>query len=125
MEKRFSKEPPKILIVDKCKEEAIRLSRLFESSFERPELLITGLGKKGIELTKTENPDVIILDPKLPDMSVLEFLKSIRSFSKCPVIIITTMAKVSYTKAIQAQIDDCDAKSSFRPRLLEKLRAFS
>ncbi|PKH45093.1 DNA-binding response regulator [Dehalococcoides mccartyi] len=53
------------------------------------QIVRTQLGKEGIELAETEAPDFIILDLGLPDMSGVEVLQEIRSFSKVPIIVLT------------------------------------
>jgi two-component system, OmpR family, KDP operon response regulator KdpE len=47
-------------------------------------------GGAGLHATVRIRPDLIILDPALPDMSGLEFLNVIRSWSDVPVIILSS-----------------------------------
>ena len=52
-------------------------------------------GEKGIEMTKKEKPDLIIMDIKLPDIDGLEVTKRIRKikgFEKTPIIAVTSYA---------------------------------
>ncbi len=52
-------------------------------------------GKKGIEMTEKEKPDMIIMDIKLPDIDGLEATKRIRKikgFEKTPIIAVTSYA---------------------------------
>jgi len=47
-------------------------------------------GEKGIELVKGENPNIILLDLRMPVMDGVETLKRIREFNKdVPVIVIS------------------------------------
>lgn len=78
----------KILIVDD--EEAIRglFSELFEKEGYRTNTCATG--EETLELLKKENFDVVLLDIKLPGISGLEVLKSIRdNYKNLPVVMIT------------------------------------
>lgn len=48
-------------------------------------------GEEGIELAKTSNPDIILLDLRMPGMGGLDVLKKIREDSKAtPVVMLTT-----------------------------------
>jgi two-component system KDP operon response regulator KdpE len=46
-------------------------------------------GKAGLNAAVHDRPDLIILDPALPDMSGIEILNSIRSWSDVPVIVLS------------------------------------
>jgi two-component system KDP operon response regulator KdpE len=46
-------------------------------------------GKQGLSEVATRSPDIIILDLGLPDMDGIDFLKSLREWSKIPVIVLT------------------------------------
>jgi two-component system, OmpR family, KDP operon response regulator KdpE len=46
-------------------------------------------GSKGLNAVAHIRPDVIILDPALPDMSGIEVLQTIRSWSNAPVIVLS------------------------------------
>ena len=52
-------------------------------------------GKEGLELIKSLNPDIIILDIQLPDMNGTEIcreLRKIESFEITPIIAVTSFA---------------------------------
>lgn len=51
----------------------------------------TFTGKDGIECARKENPDVVLLRLKLPDMDGLQVFKSIDKLEPRPITIITTM----------------------------------
>ena len=46
-------------------------------------------GLVGIELMRTHNPDVVLLDLMLPSLSGLDVLRTLRTISSVPVIIVT------------------------------------
>lgn len=48
-----------------------------------------GSGSEGVALVKGVMPSLVILDLMLPDMSGFEVLKSVRTFSNVPVIVLT------------------------------------
>jgi len=49
----------------------------------------TPFGHKGIDMVKSEAPDIVILDLGLPDMSGFEVLRQIREFSRVPILVLT------------------------------------
>lgn len=58
-------------------------------------VLMTGNGTRAIELSKSELPDLIILDMRLPDLSGLEVTEAIRNdvqISGIPILMITGLS---------------------------------
>ena len=79
---------PKILVIDD--EQGIR--NLLDTLFRRKgyDVILSANGQKGLELFRREQPDVIVLDLKMPGMDGLTVLQQIRSLDpKKPVIILT------------------------------------
>ena len=79
---------PTLLVID----DEPAILHAFRRVFREPDvtLLTSGAALAGIELVRSQSPDVIILDVHLPDLSGLEALRRIRELdSKVPVIIIT------------------------------------
>ena len=78
----------KILVIDD--EQGIR--NLLDTLLRRKgyDVILSANGQKGLELFRREQPDVIVLDLKMPGMDGLTVLQQIRSFDpKKPVIILT------------------------------------
>ena len=64
--------------------------------------VITGSnGQEAVELTKSENPDLVVLDVMMPVMDGLTACSRIREFSDVPIILLT------------AKVDDMDKLMGF------------
>ncbi|MGI6094499.1 MAG: response regulator [Lachnospiraceae bacterium] len=85
--------------------------------------IISKTGEGALALTKSHCPDIILLDLGLPDMDGMEALKSIRSWSSIPIIIIS--ARHQETEKVQALdlgADDYITKPFGTKELLARIR---
>jgi len=82
---------PKLLIVDD--EENVRYSLERGLRSEDLEILTVGTGREGIEQVTQFQPDTVLLDVRLPDMSGLEVFAEIQQLdARLPVILMTAYA---------------------------------
>lgn len=77
----------KVLVID----DDILLIRLVEHNLSRAEIEVIKAytGYEGISLVRTEQPDLVILDIVLPDISGWEVLERIRQISRVPILMLT------------------------------------
>jgi CheY-like chemotaxis protein len=84
-------------------------------------------GKQGIEMARSEAPDLILMDMSLPVVDGWEAtrqLKSTPETQSIPVIALTAHAMAGdREKAVAAGCNDYDIKPIELPRLLEKIEA--
>jgi DNA-binding response OmpR family regulator len=75
---------PKVLVIDD-EENVCELITLY---FEKAgyEVVCTGDGSEGIDMVRTQKPDITILDLMLPGMDGLDVCKEIRKTSNVPLI---------------------------------------
>lgn len=81
----------KVLIIEDDQDVIDTIALSFQVGWPGVELITTGEGKKGISMVESQNPDIIILDLGLPDISGFDALRMIRSFSNIPIIILSAM----------------------------------
>ena len=79
----------KLLIIEDDAEIVTAISLAFRFYWPDVELFSTHLGSQGIELTRKEEPDAVLLDLGLPDITGFEVLQQIRRFSEVPILILT------------------------------------
>ncbi|MEB3283291.1 MAG: response regulator [Lyngbya sp.] len=89
------------------------------------EVLIAVDGSEGVELSRSHQPDIILMDMSLPVMDGWQATREIKSYAKThniPVIALTAHAMAGdREKCIAAGCDDYDTKPVEFPRLLEKI----
>ncbi|MFH1147345.1 MAG: response regulator [Pseudomonadota bacterium] len=107
----------KILMVDDDVDFCSAVKLLLES--KAYEVILAHDGKEGLEKTRTERPDLVILDVMMPKMNgydVCVVLKADSELCRIPVILLTAvdqaMFKTTYTKqmGLMTEADDYIAK---------------
>ena len=114
---------PKVLLVEDNETNRDMLSRrLARRGFE---VLMAIDGEQGVEMAKTEMPDLILMDMSLPVLDgwgATRLIKAEASTRPIPLIALTAHAMAGdREKALQAGCDDYDTKPIELPRLLEKI----
>lgn len=79
----------KVLLIEDSLEIINTITLTLKLRWPEATLLTTTEGLKGVELVRSDPPDIVILDVNLPDIDGFEVLKRIRSFSQIPVIMLT------------------------------------
>ena len=116
----------KILIVEDNEMNRDMLSRRLErKGFE---VVMAEDGAKGVEMSKSENPDLILMDLSLPVMDGWEATSTIKadgSTKNIPIIVLTAHAMAGdREKALEAGADEYDTKPIDFKRLLGKIKDF-
>jgi len=81
-------------------------------------------GLAAVTLTASEQPDLIILDVRMPEMDGWEACRRIREFSTVPIIMLTALGEESdKIKGLDAGADDYVTKPFSAQELLARVRA--
>jgi len=116
----------KVLIIENDQGIVEAISLAFQIRWPEAKLISTHLGEKGIELAESENPDVVILDLGLDDISGFEVLKQIRLFSAVPILILTVRVdEADIIKGLEWGADDYVTKPFRQLELLSRIRALT
>ena len=89
------------------------------------EVVVATDGKQGIEMSESEQPDLILMDMSLPVLDGWEATRQIRASKNqsVPIIALTSHAmKGDREKALEVGCDDYDVKPIDFQRLLEKIQ---
>ncbi|MFZ0546784.1 MAG: response regulator [Candidatus Promineifilaceae bacterium] len=120
-----SSVPPRILIVDDSTDNRLLLAS--QLKMHGYEILQAEDGLEGIETTKREMPDLILLDVMMPKMSgfeVCSYLKSQPDTTHIPVIMVTALRDVQYRiQGIEAGADEFLSRPHHREELLVRVRS--
>ena len=81
-------------------------------------------GQAAVELAASEEPDLVLLDIKMPILNGYEACRRIREFSSVPIIMITAMAEESdKVRGLDLGADDYITKPFSVPELLARVRS--
>jgi len=115
----------KILVVD----DDIHATTLFETLFSAKgfEALIVNDSETAVDVARSENPDLIILDLMMPAPNGFEVCRKLRAepeFSNTPIVIFTAMGdKESKEAALEAGADEFLTKPFRVEDLMQRIRA--
>ena len=112
----------KILIVDNDKEFCAYLSDLMSENQYEP--LVVHTGDEAMSMITSHCPEMILLEQDLPDMDGIKILKSVREWSKMPIIILSRRtAEEDKVLALDSGADDYVAKTCGTQELLARMRS--
>ena len=116
----------KILIVEDNEMNRDMLSRRLER--KGYDVVMAEDGQKGVDMSKSERPDLILMDLSLPVMDGWEATSTIKSdenTKNTPIIVLTAHAMAGdREKALEAGADEYDTKPIDFKRLLGKIKDF-
>jgi len=105
---------PSVLVV----EDEAKIRDVLRSYLEHDgmSVLTTGSGAEAIQLARTANPDLILLDLRLPDIPGEEVAREIRATSQVPIVILTAKTEATdRIRGLELGADDYVTKP-FSPR---------
>lgn len=117
-EQIMNKKKNVLLIADRDKTSQKMLSLfLDEAQFK---LVDCATGKQAIQLCVSLHPDLVLLDPDLPDMDGVDIIKALREWSEVPIIIIS---KDTDNESVIACLNEGASDYVFKPFNADVLKA--
>ncbi|HVN11691.1 MAG TPA: response regulator [Kineosporiaceae bacterium] len=90
------------------------------------EVFTATTGAQALKAAATSHPDLVILDLGLPDMDGVEVVRSLRSWSPVPIVVLSgRMNSAAKVHALDAGADDYVTKPFSVEELLARIRAVS
>lgn len=112
---------PRILVIDD-EQQILRALRTILSQQDY-QVTATGTGEEGLALATATQPDIIILDLGLPDISGVEVCQQLREWSDLPVIVLSAHdSEAEKVAALDAGADDYLTKPFGVDELLARVR---
>lgn len=112
----------RVLVIED--EESFRDAMKFMLSREGFDVILAPNGAVGIKLFDSSNPDLVLLDLMLPEVSGTEVCKYIRSKSKTPVIMLTAKdTEIDKVVGLELGADDYVTKPFSTRELLARIKA--
>ncbi len=88
------------------------------------EVIVAKDGRAAVELAASEEPDLVILDIRMPDIDGYEVCRQIRQFSGVPIIMLTALAQdTDKVKGLDLGADDYVTKPFSAEEMLARVRA--
>jgi two-component system KDP operon response regulator KdpE len=113
--------PSKILIIED--EPTMRKFLRTSLAAEGYRLVETSLGREGLDLARTHNPDLVLLDLGLPDLDGMEVTKLLREWSDRPILVISARGQEDdKIRALDLGADDYLTKPFGTGELLARIR---
>lgn len=114
-------EPARIVVV----EDEPQIRRFVCDALRKEGGMPLGVGtaRQGLAFVATQEPQLVILDLGLPDMSGIEFIRSLRTWSAVPILILSARtAEQDKIEALDAGADDYLTKPFGVGELLARVR---
>lgn len=114
----------KVLIIDDEPDVVEALTFAFHLQWQDWTVVAAYDGTSAVEIFYQENPDVVILDIALPEMSGYEVLRRIRQVSDVPILMLTVKdEEMDKVKALELGADDYITKPFGPLELLARIKA--
>jgi two-component system KDP operon response regulator KdpE len=88
------------------------------------DVLVAADGRTALQAVREDRPDLVVLDLGLPDLSGIEVLRSLRTWSTTPVVVLSARAEsTEKVEALDLGADDYVTKPFGMEELLARIRA--
>lgn len=109
----------KVLLIEPDRQIKKLIDNLLAESYE---MFFAKSESEAYSLFSQENPDIIIIDPLFPSKEGLEFIKALRKWSDCPIIVISANGtERAAVRSFDAGADDFIRKPFFSEELCSRV----
>ncbi|CAI83521.1 response regulator transcription factor [Dehalococcoides mccartyi] len=114
----------KILIIEDDLKTADAFSSIFRLTWPDAEIMVTSNGEQGIQKIEDQQPEIVILDIGLPDISGFDVIREVRRFTDVPIIVITARTdELDVVKALELGANDFISKPPRKMELIARIKA--
>ena len=109
----------KILIIDPDRGSRKLITGLLSKKYE---VIFTETVNDGYSAITSHNPDILIIDPRFPKKEGIEFIRSVREWSDCPIIAVSNNGtENAAVTVIEAGADDFIRKPFFSSEFVARI----
>lgn len=115
----------RVLIIEDSADISGSLKRLIE--LEGYEAIIASSGFEGLDKAQNEDPDLILMDLSLPDLSGIDLTRQIRSIertSEIPILCVSSYTRGIEGEVLEAGCNEIFSKTSFMTSFGPTLRKY-
>ncbi|KTB48292.1 response regulator transcription factor [Dehalogenimonas alkenigignens] len=114
----------KVLVIEDDPDVAEFITLALGIGWPGVEIELAESGEKGVELVGKNHPDVVTVDLGLPGMNGFEAIKSIRTFSRVPIIVLTVRGEErDIVRGLELGADEYVVKPFGQMELIARIRA--
>jgi len=114
----------KVLILEDNQQVVRDISFCLQVRYPEISVVSVSEGQRGVDLVKTESPDLVMLDSSLPDIDTVDMVGKIREFSDVPLIILyEAETAMDRARGLEAGADEYITKPFSPIELLARVRA--
>lgn len=114
----------KILHIEDSPEIQTTVELLFKVVMPEASLYTAGTGSEGIDVVRYSQPDIVLLDLGLPDISGYEVITRVRELSPVPIVIMTARREEAVrAKCFELGADDFIVKPFNHKEVIESINA--
>jgi DNA-binding response OmpR family regulator len=88
----------KVLIVDEDSDTTDLLKTILEPNDFK--VMVANTGKLGVEMARSLDPDVMVVDLLMPDMDGLKVCREVRQFSSMPILILSAVSRPNVAEQV-------------------------
>lgn len=117
----------KILIIDDNENDRLLIKRKISSAGIQCEISATATGEDGINIAEKNNPDIVLIDTKLPNINGFDVCRKLKEKYGDSIKIIMMTGLIDAVDAVEARragADDYSVKTSNVRNLIEKITPF-
>jgi len=107
MLRQFGEDIDSILIVDDDHDFVRMLSRMLDNPLRRYQVIGAHSGHEGLEMLRHHQPDLVLLDLMLPDISGLQVIKRVRSTPtgrQLPIVIVSARGEIDHLEPLNGTV---------------------
>jgi len=123
--RQFGEGVDRVLVIDDDRDFVLMLNRMLDTPVRRYQVFSAYSAREGLDMVRQHDPDLVLLDLMLPDLSGFEIAKRIRSSGKedLPIVIVSAQDEIDYQQALRGALTIASAEGFVPNEIVQWLHA--